>query len=194
MIKSRKDLHFYLKEDGVRNGINTEGIKNYFKYLVCLIIGYENACAFRYIKCMRYFEYHSNSKHNIIHNALALFYKIKLFRLGRKYNISIQPNTCGFGLRIMHLSGGGGILLNVKKIGNYCGFNSGVLIGNKDGQENRPIIGNHVAFGPGAKAFGNIIIGDSVFVAPNAVVTKDIQDNCIVGGIPARIIKNNKNE
>ena len=84
---------------------------------------------------------------------------------------------------------GGGILLNIKKCGNYCGFNSGVLIGNKGGQEARPTLGEHVAFGPGAKAFGKLSIGNNVFVAPNAVVTKDVPDNAIVGGVPAKIIK-----
>ena len=89
----------------------------------------------------------------------------------------------------MHLSGGGGVRIEAKQVGNYCGFNAGVLIGQKDGEDNRPIIGNHTAFGPGSKAFGNLHIGNNVFVAPNAVVTKDVPDNCIVGGIPAKIIK-----
>lgn len=50
-------------------------------------------------------------------------------------------------------------------------------------------MGDYVGFGPGAKAFGKIIIGNNVFVAPNAVVVKDVPDNCIVGGVPAKIIK-----
>ena len=87
------------------------------------------------------------------------------------------------------ISRGGGILLNVNSIGNYCGFNSGVVLGNKGFAEARPELGNNVAFGPGAKAFGQIHIGDNVFVAPNAVVTKDVPSNCIVGGIPAVIIR-----
>ena len=33
------------------------------------------------------------------------------------------------------------------------------------------------------------IIGDNVTIAPNAVVTKDVPDNVIVGGVPAKIIK-----
>ena len=80
-------------------------------------------------------------------------------------------------------------MLNIKKCGNYCGFNAGVLIGNIKKLDNRPTLGDHVAFGPGAKAFGKLTIGNNVFVAPTAVVTKDVPDNAIVGGVPAKILK-----
>ena len=142
-----------------------------------------------YLKTLRICEYHTNNS-GPFHKLLSIFYDIKRQRLGGKYSIQIPLNRCGYGLRIMHLSGGGGILLNANKIGNYCGFNSGVVLGNKNSVDARPLLGDNVAFGPGAKAFGNISIGDNVFVAPNAVVTKDIPSDCIVGGIPARIIKN----
>ena len=33
------------------------------------------------------------------------------------------------------------------------------------------------------------MIGDNVTIAPNAVVINDVPSNCIVGGIPAKIIK-----
>lgn len=185
MIKTKKDLKFYLKEDAKRNGCN-----DYLRYIILLLIGAECALAYRYIKCMRKCEYHlNNSKHSLWHKVWYYVYKIKKYRLGSKYHIEIGLNTCGYGLRLMHLSGGGGVLLNIKKAGNYCGFNAGVLLGNIDNADNRPILGDYVAFGPGAKAFGKLTIGDNVFVAPNAVVTKDVPDNAIVGGIPAKIIK-----
>lgn len=185
-IKTKKDLLFFLREDAKRNGC-----ERYLYYLVHLLGGAENACAYRYIKCMRMCEYHKNNMSKcFVHKFFYYTYYFKLLRLGHKYNIYIPVNTCGYGLRIMHLSGGGGVLLNAKRIGNYCGFNSGVLIGNKESQEARPTIGDHTAFGPGAKAFGSIEIGSNVFVAANAVVTKNIPDNCVVGGIPAKIIKN----
>ena len=117
------------------------------------------------------------------------WYRFRQLRLGLRYNIKISPNVCGYGLRIIHLSGGGGVRIGAASCGNYCGFNAGVLIGTKDGDENRPVIGDHVAFGPGSMAFGRITIGSNVFVAPNAVVTKDVPDNCIVGGIPAKVLK-----
>lgn len=185
IIKTKEDLRFFLREDAKRNGFDS-----YFQYLTRLMVGAESACSFRYIKCLRKCEYHKNnaSKMNF-HTICYYLYYFRLIRLGRKYAIKIPLNTCGYGLRIMHISGGGGVLLNAKHIGNYCGFNSGCLIGQKDSFEKRPTLGDYVAFGPGAKAFGEINIGTNVFVAANAVVTKDVPDNCVVGGIPAKIIK-----
>lgn len=83
----------------------------------------------------------------------------------------------------------GGILINAKKVGNYCGFNAGTLVGNKDSQENTATIGDYVALGPGAKIIGRVFIGDNVFIAANAVVVKDVPSNCVVGGVPAKVIK-----
>lgn len=42
--------------------------------------------------------------------------------------------------------------------------------------------------GAGAKLFGNITIGNNVTIGANAVVTHDMPDNCVCGGIPAKII------
>ena len=184
MITDKKDLKIYLHEDAKRNGI-----KGFVDYIVKLkILNHENAQAYQYIKTLRFCEYHLNK--GKLHVPLYYISRIKLLRLGSRYHIQIPLNCAGYGLRIMHLSGGGGVILNAKKIGNYCGFNAGVLIGNVGSQENRPTIGDYVAFGPGAKAFGNLEIGNNVFVAPNAVVTKNVPNNTIVGGIPATIIKN----
>lgn len=74
-------------------------------------------------------------------------------------------------------------------MGNYCGCNAGVVIGNNHKWDERPTIGNHVGFTIGSKAYGKINIGNHVTVAPNSVVIKDVPDNCVVSGIPARIIK-----
>lgn len=67
-----------------------------------------------------------------------------------------------------------------------------MIIGNNNAIDAIPTIGNNTAFGPGSKAFGNISIGNHVFVASNSVVVSDIEDNSIVGGVPARFIKKNK--
>lgn len=44
-------------------------------------------------------------------------------------------------------------------------------------------IGGHVTILPG------VTIGNNVVVAAGAVVTKDVPDNCLVGGVPAKVIK-----
>ncbi len=189
MIKSRKDLKFYLQEDKKRNGGGS-----YLGYKLNLLGGSENAYALKYLRLLRYAEYYYNNSSNPLFKLLYFWYKVRLNHLGLKLHIKIPLNTCGYGLRLIHLSGGGGILLNIKKCGNYCGFNAGVLLGNKDSQDNRPILGDYVAFGPGAKAFGKLTIGDNVFVAPNAVVTESVPSNSVVGGVPAKILKERKLE
>lgn len=39
-----------------------------------------------------------------------------------------------------------------------------------------------------------INIGNNVIVAAGAVVTKDIPDNCIVAGVPAKVIRSLEND
>ena len=104
-----------------------------------------------------------------------------------KYNIHLSPNVAGYGLRIMHIAGGGGCFLSCSKIGNYCAVNSGVLCGKKNNKN--PILGNGVTLCPGAKVIGGVTIGDNSLIAPNAVVVKDVKANSIVGGVPAKFIK-----
>ena len=39
-----------------------------------------------------------------------------------------------------------------------------------------------------------VTIGNNVVIAAGAVVTKDVADNCVIGGIPARKIKDIEND
>lgn len=50
-------------------------------------------------------------------------------------------------------------------------------------------IGNDVWFGGGAIVIPGVTIGNNVVVAAGAVVTREIPDNVLVAGNPARIIK-----
>lgn len=158
----------------------------YWKYLVKYFLCNENAVVCHYLKTLRYCEYHLNNR-GLHHKILYCFHKIRLNRLALKYGINVPINRTGYGLRLMHISGG--VVLNIERCGIYCGFNYGVLLGNKGSNIARPLIGDYTSFGPGAKAFGKITIGNNVFVAPNAVVTKDVPDRCVVGGVPAKVIK-----
>ena len=73
-------------------------------------------------------------------------------------------------------------------MGDFCSVSSGVVIGNKGSQDKRAIIGNNVELTIGSKIIGKVVIGNNVIVAPNSVVIKDVPDNAIVSGIPAKLI------
>jgi len=49
-----------------------------------------------------------------------------------------------------------------------------------------PTLKNNVVVGSGAQILGPIIIGKNVKIGSNAVVTKDVPDNSIMVGIPAK--------
>lgn len=77
------------------------------------------------------------------------------------------------------------------KIGKNCWMRPGTCIGKRsveyDG--NAPVIGDNVQIGFGVCIFGDINIGDNVSIGGNAVVVKDVPSNCVVAGVPAKIIK-----
>lgn len=55
-------------------------------------------------------------------------------------------------------------------------------------------IGDDVWIGGNVTILPGVSIGNNVVVAAGAVVTKDIPDNCLAGGVPAKIIKSIPND
>ena len=177
MIRTKKDLELYIHEDASANNIHYPGLNYYIK----LIYGNVNACVFRYLKSLRKLEFYTNINH-----PLQYWYRFYNRRLGLKYNLAIPINKVGYGLYIPHIEGG--VIINCKKIGNNCRINSGVVVGSKHVNSQVPLIGDGVHFSVGCKVIGQIVIGNNVVIAPNAVVIKDVPDNSIVGGVPAKIL------
>mgnify|MGYP002521654289 FL=1 len=54
------------------------------------------------------------------------------------------------------------------------------------------VIGNNVWIGDKATILPGVTIGDGAVIAANAVVTKDVPAYSVVGGNPAKILKQNK--
>ncbi|MDM8567274.1 acyltransferase [Candidatus Halobeggiatoa sp. HSG11] len=51
------------------------------------------------------------------------------------------------------------------------------------------VIGSNVWIGRGATILAGVKIGDNAIIGANAVVTKDVEPNTLVAGVPARFIK-----
>ena len=177
MIITRKDLKFYIESD-----LKANGISGNIDYYLKLIYGNVNACVVRYLRSLRKYEFYTNAN-----SLLKLYWRYRNRQLRLKYNLAIPINVVGPGLYIPHIEGG--VIINCKKIGANCKINSGVVIGNKHNNSMIAVIGDNVEICVGAKVIGAITIGDNAIVAPNAVVINDVPPECVVGGVPAKIIR-----
>jgi acetyltransferase-like isoleucine patch superfamily enzyme len=50
-------------------------------------------------------------------------------------------------------------------------------------------VGNNVWIGYGACVLRGVTVGDNAIIGTNSVVTREVEDNAVVGGIPARVIR-----
>lgn len=78
-------------------------------------------------------------------------------------------------------------ILNADVIGENFYVNHLVTVGEVEGK--RPTIGDNVSVNTGAIIIGGITIGNNSVIGAGAVVVKDVPENCVVVGNPARIIK-----
>lgn len=52
----------------------------------------------------------------------------------------------------------------------------------------RPIVGDDVLIGAGAKVLGSLRVGNKVSIAANAVVLESVADYSVAAGVPARVV------
>lgn len=99
-------------------------------------------------------------------------------------SLYIYTEDIGGGLYIQH---GFATIITAKKIGENCRIYQQVTIGYKNG-ECPPVLEDNVAITCGAKVLGNITMHTGSLAAAGAVVLKDVPENAIVAGVPAKII------
>lgn len=144
------------------------------------------------------------SLHAVINHKIAhFFYEKKLFFLARFFSqfsrfltgIEIHPGAT-LGKRIFFDHGMGIVIGETAEIGDDCVIYHGVTLGGVSTAKikRHPTLKNNVTIGAGAKILGNIILGENVRVGANSVVLKDVPDNSVAVGIPAKIIKKNEED
>jgi serine O-acetyltransferase len=181
MINSKKELNEWLSYERKQYGCPS-GIRGLLRYLV----GNENAVIWHFQRRMRITEYYFNT------NKRFLYFQ-SLFRfnhLRNKYSLIFYLNTCGKGLKIMHL---GPILTNRNaQIGENCALHINTSIVAQGISNAAPILGNGVVVGVGAVILGGVKIADNVAIGANAVVNHDVdEENIAVAGVHAQKISNN---
>ena len=178
MLRSKQEFRQYLTEEKKKKNSKCPGLKDWLLHNEVWYI-------FHYIRHLRYVEYYKGRN-----KLLFLWHFFWYKRLGFKLRVTIYPNTIDAGLRIYHVGDFIHVGPNVK-IGRNCTILPGVVFGNKSEKQDDGcvMVGDNCYFGLGAKIFGSVTIGNNVTIGANTVVTKDIPDNAVVGGVPAKIIK-----
>lgn len=139
------------------------------------------------------------SLHAVINHKIAhFFYVKKLFFLSRLISqfsrfftgIEIHPGAT-LGNRIFFDHGMGIVIGETAKVGDDCIIYHGVTLGGVStaNTKRHPTLKNNVIVGAGAKILGNITLGENVKVGANSVVLRDVPDDSVAVGMPARIIK-----
>jgi serine O-acetyltransferase len=136
--------------------------------------------------------------------TLVVFFRLS--SLLYKFRLPIVPNMMSYFIRIIFSAwipyntiigkgitfgyGGLGIVIHGRVvIGSNCHIDQHVTIGGTSKKYGVPVIGNNVYIGSGSKILGPVIIGDDVVIGANAVVINDVPSNCLVVGVPGKIIR-----
>jgi glycosyltransferase involved in cell wall biosynthesis/serine acetyltransferase len=118
---------------------------------------------------------------------LMLYRILVLLPLKLLTGIEIYPETrIGSGFYIEHY--GCIFIAPTAVIGRNCTIFQGVTVGVDLGGRKAGVIGNNVIICAGAKVIGDIVVGDNVVVGANTVVTRNVEDNVVVAGVPAAVI------
>lgn len=83
------------------------------------------------------------------------------------------------------------IISKYAHVGKNCKIYHQVTITTKrvNGKFVSAVIGDNCTLGVKSTIIAGVTIGNNVIVGANAVVTHDVPDNCVVAGVPAKIIK-----
>ena len=162
------------------------------KSKLSLILTYPGVKAIFFHKVANFF---ATAKFDLVARIISQFSR---FLTG----IEIHPKAkIGKNLFIDH--GMGVVIGETSEIGDNVTIYHMVTLGgispsiNSDSQrqiKRHPTLMNNVVIGSGAQILGPVIVGENAKVGANAVVTKDVPNNAVMIGIPAKNVGTSKSE
>lgn len=119
---------------------------------------------------------------------VAVLYKHYQYLTGIQLPIGSQV---GGGISFPHY--GSVVIHSNAVIGHNCTIYQGVTIGGIRGK-GVPSIGDNVVIFSSSQVIGNVKLGNNVVVGAGSVVVKDAPNNCVIAGVPAKVISNKGEE
>lgn len=179
IIKTKKELKFYILADRIMNGYSPKAtIKEWLKIRIMKkerIIDY-----LKYMRKLNYYEHQSG----LLNRMLTIYYKRKHNSIGLQLRIYIEENVFGFGLVLPHAHcyriGAN------NSIGNYA-----VVQGHAYMTASNCKAGDFLYMAIGSIMIGPLVLGDNVTVSANTLVNKSFGSNLLLVGSPASVKKEN---
>lgn len=192
-------------KDNIRQGL--KGSPKLKKFLDWIIMNQRDARPRWYVRMLAPLYQHRGRGSKIYWSVRMDTPPYRDFSLGRKsvvesyccINNAVGDVTIGDQTRIgIHCT-----VIGPVRIGNNVNLAQGITVTalnhnfedasrriDEQGISTKPVvIGDDVWIGANAVILPGVTIGRHVVVAAGAVVTKDVPDNCVVGGVPAKVIK-----
>lgn len=181
MIRNKEELREYLKADRRRIPFNNKLLAR-FTYS-------ESFLMYSFMTALRKVEYYQNKKKNPLEYLPYIYWFLRYRRLKIRTGFYVAENCLGKGAQLVHP--GFIRMSSYVTIGDNCTILPMVLFGKKKPGIDKPdiVVGKNCYISTGVKIIGPLTIGDNVTIAAGAVVLHDIPDNCVVAGIPAKIVK-----
>jgi len=183
---NRKDLKDLLKADLLRLALREDGTHENKPKLINWF-----SPRFTPVLIIRLARYVYLKPRLRIFSSLLTWLNVFLFGIECTPKCSIGP-----GLFLPHTVG---TVIGASQIGSNATIFQGVTLGSISidlffNEELRPIVGNNVVIGSGAKVLGGLSIGNDARIGANSVVLNPVESGSFVVGIPASVYIASKNK